>query len=232
MVNVIYSEDSLTVLGGPEELQVDLNIGANGSRGGIFFTGNEQPNTLNESEFPSAPQIFDLYILTNPSSNNYLTVYQYVTLGTSNTWVESFKINSDYYFVNKVVSFSQGVADIEIDVTDVGIGTLPFTDNQNSFAYFNVQATISNINSELAPDQGGLDHLPAALSIKVGDAYEDTSGQTQSDVFPLMLPIELKAIEYSNGSWSDIDDKDVIVYFSINYVDPNEIIANLAGGES
>jgi len=231
MVNVVYSQDSLTVLGGPEQLEVDLNIGATGSRGGIFFTGNELPNNLQDSEFPTDPQLFDLYILTDSSSSSFLTVYQYVATGTSNSWVESFKLNSSYYFVNKVVSFTQGTANIQIDVTDVGIDGTPFTENENSFAYFNVQATISNIDSENAPD-GILGHNPAALSVQVGDAFEDTSGQTQDDKFPLLLPIELNAIEYTGATWEPIDNKDVIVYFAINYVDPNEIIANLAGGNS
>jgi len=232
MVNVIYQEDSLTVLGGPEELQVDLNIGANGTRGGIFFTGNEQPNTLSSSQFPTVPQLFDLYILTDSSSANFLKVYQYVSVGESNRWVESFKLNSSYYFVNKVVSFSTGSATLDLDVSDVGINSTPFTQNSNSFAYFNVQATISNINSELAPDGVGLDHLPAALSVQVGDAYEDTSGQQESDVFPLILPIEFQAVEFNGSAWQPIDNKDVLIYLAINYVNPNEIIANLAGGES
>jgi len=231
MVNVIYSQDSLTVLGGPEQLEVDLNIGATGNRGGIFFTGNELPNTLQSSQFPTDPQLFDLYILTDSSSSEFLTVYQYVAIGTSNSWVESFKLNSSYYFVNKVVSFTQGTANIQIDVTDVGIESTPFTENINSFAYFNVQATISNIDSTEAPD-GTLSHNPAALSIQVGDAFEDTSGQTQDDKFPLLLPVELNAVEYTGVAWEPIDNKEVIVYFAINYVNPNEIIANLTGGNS
>jgi len=232
MVNVIYQEDSLTVLGGPEELQVDLNIGANGTRGGIFFTGNEQPNTLSSSQFPTVPQLFDLYILTDSASANFLKVYQYISLGDSNSWVESFKLNSSYYFVNKIVSFTNGSATLDLNVTEVGIDSTPFTQNENSFAYFNVQATVSNINSELAPDGVGLDHFPAALSVKVGDAYEDTSGQQNSDTFPLMLPLEFQAVEFNGVSWQPIDGKDVLMYLAINYVDPNEIIANLAGGES
>lgn len=233
MVDVILSADNLTVLGGPEQLEVDLNIGANGSRGGIFFTGLGNPNGLNISQdFPSLPQVFDFFIDVDPLSSNYLQVYQYVLQDGQFSWTPSFTLNSQTYSLNKVVSFSNGDASVDLNINNLGIGSLPFDDVNNSFAYFNVQATVSNINSELAPDGSGLNHLPAAISVSVGDAFFDGTGLTDPSEFPLKLPISLKGVEYTGSAWSSIDDKDVVVYFTINYADPNEVTLNLAGGES
>jgi hypothetical protein len=233
MVDVVLSADNLTVLGGPQELDVDLNIGADGKRGGIFFTGLANPVGLNiNQDFPSIPQTFDFYIDVNPTSQNYLQVYQYLFQDGVLSWYPSFKLNSQNFFTNEVVTFTTGEALVNINVTDLGIGALPFDDVSNSFASFNVQATISNINSELAPDGVGLDHFPAALSISVGDAFFDGTGLTDPAEFPLRLPISLQAIQYDGTSWIPIDNKDVIVYFNIGYANPNSIITNLSGGDS
>lgn len=233
MVDVVLSADNLTVLGGPQQIDVDLNVGADGRRGGIFFTGLGSPIGLNANQdFPSIPQTFDFYIDVDPNSGTYLQVYQYAFNDGVLSWQNSFKINNQNFFVNEIVSFTNGSATANINITNLGIGALPFDDLSNSFASFNVQATISNINSELAPDGVGLDHFPAALSVKVGDAFFDGTGLTDPAEFPLKLPISLEAIEYSGMSWTPIDGKDVIVYFNIGYASPNSIISNLAGGES
>lgn len=233
MVDVIYSSDNLTVLGGPEILDVNVDIGPAGTRGGLFFTGNKEVSNLDiNADFPTTPLLFDFYILTDSSSENYLKVYQYVLENETLTWKESFDLNNKYFYLNKVVSFALGEASIEINLSELGMDKLPFTENTNSFSYFNVQATISNIDVTVAPDGAGLNHNPCALSIQLGDAYEDTSGGQVANEFPFKLPINLTAVEYSGGIWSPVDEKDVVVYFAISLADPNEIISNLTGGGS
>ena len=233
MVDVIYSSDNLTVLGGPEELDVNVDIGPAGTRGGLFFTGSKEVADLDiNADFPTLPLIFDFYVMNNPSSANYLKVYQYVLENESLTWVESFSLTSKNFYLNKIVTFTSGSAQINVNLSELGMENLPFTETNNSFSYFNVQATVSNINSENAPDQSPLAHNPCAVSIQVGDAFEDTSGNEDPSEFPFKLPINLSAAEFISGVWSPVNSKDVIVYLSINIANPNEIIANLAGGVS
>lgn len=231
MVDVVVSTDSVTVLGGPQELDVDFNIGANGNRGSLFFTGLTNPNNLNTTtDFPSPPQAFDLFINVDSSDNDYLQAYQYVVEDGNNIWKKSFKLSNSAYSSNQVVTFTQGEATLNVDITSLGLSSALFEGLDNSFAYFNVQATASNINSELAPDGVGLDHFPIAMSVSVGDAFFDSTGLTDPADFPLKLPIILKAVEFTGASWSNVDAKDIIVYFVISYANPNEIISNLVGG--
>lgn len=233
MVDVILSADNLTVLGGPEEIEVDFNVGAAGERGSYWFTGLANPNTLNaNSDFPTQPKFFDFFVNVDPSDDDYLQVYQYVLSDGAATWSKSFNLSTSAYYSNEVVSFTQGTAQINVDITDLGLTGALFEGLDNSFAYFNVQATASNVNVESAPDGAGLGHLPIAMSVSVGDAFFDSTGLTDSDLFPLKLPITLTAAEYDNSIWSAVDNKNIIVYFAISYASPSEIIANLGGGVS
>lgn len=233
MVDVVYSANNLTVLGGPARLDVDFEIGANGQRGSLFFTGLANPNTLNLlQDFPSPPQPFDIFINVNSADENYLQAYQYTLQDGGQVWSRSFNLNNETFVSNEIVAFTSGEAMINLDITKLGLASSLFEGLNNSFAYFNVQATPSNINSEEAPDGLNLNHYPIALSVSVGDAFFDSTGLTDPADFPLKLPIYFKAVEYDGSSWSEVDDKDIIVYLSVSYADPNKIIANLGGGTS
>jgi hypothetical protein len=232
MVNVVVSSDNLTVLGGPERIDVDLNIGAAGSRGSIFFTGLQNPNSLTNQDFTQQPLLFDIYIVIDPSSENYLQAYQYLNRDGVLTWVPSFKISENVTAFNKVVSFASGVGSVILDVADLGLNNVTFESFTNSFAFFNVQATISNINIEEAPDGEELNHFPAALSINVGDAYFDNSGGGDPGEYPMKLPIEFKAAEFDGTAWSLIANKNVLMHLRVEFVDPNEVLSSLAGGSS
>ncbi len=231
MVNVVLSSDNVTVLGGPSRLEVDLNIGANGTRGGLFFLGNGNPNNLNPSQdFPTSPQIFDLFIDSDPSSDQYLQSYQLINQDGENVWVPAFKLTQDVYSVNSVLEFSNGEASIDINLTALGLETIPFDTLTNSFAYFNVQATLggSDLESQLSP-------APIAFSVDVSDAYFDNSGSFDPGEFPLFLPVSFRAVEFVGSSWSNVDDKKIAAYITISLANPNEIfqiVANNVGGES
>lgn len=232
MVDVVLSSDNLTVLGGPERIDVDLNIGAAGTRGSIFFTGLENPNTLTDQNFTTRPELFDLYIVVDPSSSNYLQVFQYVNRDGQLVWEASFRIGQNITAFNKVVEFASGEALVEIDVADLGLDNVTFESFNNSFAFFNVQATMSNVNVQEAPDGASLNHNAAAFSINVLDAYFDNSGGGDPGEYPMKLPIEIKGAEFDGTSWTAISNKKVIMHLRVEFVDPNEVLANLGGGQS
>jgi hypothetical protein len=232
MVSVVVSSDNLTVLGGPEKIDVDLNIGAAGNRGSIFFTGLENPNTLTSQDFTQQPLLFDIYIIVDPSSDNYLQAYQYLNRDGVLVWTPSFKISENVTAFNKVVPFSSGVGSVILDVASLGLNNVTFESFTNSFAFFNVQATISNINVEEAPDGESLEHFPAALSVNVGDAYFDNTGGGDPAEYPMKLPIDFKAVQFNGTSWEEVTDKNVIIHLRVEFVDPNETLASLGGGSS
>ena len=231
MVNVVFSGDNVTVLGGPEQLDVDLNIGANGERGSIFFVGNSNPNTLNIlTDFVVSPIVFDIFINVNPASENYLQAYQYIARDDGNVWIPVFKILQEGFRANKVLDFSNGEATVDINISEIGLDSVPFDSLINSFAYFNVQATLNNINL----DDLGEPSKPASMSVEVGDAFFGNEGSFDPGEFPLFLPITFRAVEFDGSSWLPIDEKKNVVYLSVSFSNPNEIFTNLTfeGDES
>jgi hypothetical protein len=223
LVNVVFSGDNVTVLGGPTQLDVDLNVGANGTRGSIFFVGNENPNSLNPSQdFVTFPLVFDIFINVNPASNNYLQAYQYVNQDNQNLWIPVFKILQEGYKETKVLNFTNGEAEINIRVSDIGLNSIPFDSLTNSFAYFNIQATISNVNLNDPSEP----QKPLSFSVKPGDTFFDNEGTFDAGEFPLFLPITFNAVEFNGTSWNPVNNKKNIVYLSISFTSPNEIFLN------
>ncbi len=229
MANAILSSDNITVLGGPSRLDVDLNIGATGARGSLFFTGLNNPNLLSLSQdFPVFPTVFDIFINVNETSNDYLQGYQYANEDGVNKWVPIFKINQRVYSINEVLTFVDGEASVLINVSDLGLDRIPFESYTNSFAYFNVQATLSNADLE----NSSAPQLPSAVSVKVGDAFEGSEVSEDSGTFPIFLPLSFRAIEFSNSSWSDINNKKVAIYLTISFANPNKIFTVVTSGGS
>lgn len=223
MVDVILSSDNVTVLGGPSRLEVDLNIGAEGSRGSLIFVNSGNPNSLDPLiDFPLFPQIFDVFINVSPSSENFLQAYQYTAEEGVNFWKPVFKITQNVYRINKPVEFVQGEASINVNLAELGLNGLPFENNfSNAFAYFNVQATISNVNLE-DPEEP---NRPAAMSVGVGDPLFGNENSFDSGEFPIFVPITFNASELIANEWVPIDDKTVLVYLSISFADPSELFS-------
>lgn len=232
MVDVILASDNVTVLGGPSKLDVDLNIGAPGTRGSLFFIGTQNPNTLNNlQDFPTTPLIFDVFINANASSENYLQAYQYVRQDGENTWITTFKLSQDVYSVNKVLDFVNGEVTVDINLSQLGLTTIPFESELNSFAYFNVQATLNNTDLEDLSSNS----LPIAFSTRVDDSYFDNSGSSDPSEFPLFLPITFNAVEFNGSAWAEVDLKSISASITISLASPNEIfqiVSQNGGGES
>ena len=223
-VNSILSSDNITVLGGPSNLEVDLNIGASGTRGSLFFVGTQNPNTLNlTQDFPILPIIFDIFINVNAASADYLQAYQLTNQDGVNTWIEVFNINQTQYSVNKVLEFDNGIAETIIEVANLGIDNVPFNNVENSFPYFGIQASLTNVdlNNSSSP------LLPSAMSFEVGDVFFDSSGTFDPGQFPSFLPITFKAVEFDGTDWVPINNKETYVSITASFVNPNEIFQTI-----
>jgi hypothetical protein len=91
MVDVIVSQENLTVIGGPSNVNLELDFGPQGPRGSNFFTGTTDPDTFFTEEVVDLlkPQQYDLYINVNQSSADYGKVYQYRYADNTFQWVYS-----------------------------------------------------------------------------------------------------------------------------------------------
>lgn len=245
MAEVLVSSENLSVLGGPSSITLDLDTGAQGQRGTFILYGFPNPNTAEaQASFISEPQIFDLYVVVDPASDDYLQIYQYVNQDGELLWVPALKLSINIYSTTVPATFTNGSATIEINVSDLGLAgieqtgqsqslDLNFFSQPGSSAYFNVQSSISNFNPAYVLDPLGgetLDLYPVISTYIISDVYLDPNdGQ-------LKLPITFAAAEVTTGGVVPVNDKDLFVQLLITIQDPQNIVnylaALLAGGSS
>jgi hypothetical protein len=103
MPDVVLSNDDLTVLSGPETIELLVDIGPTGTRGSKVFAGVGNPNSV----AISTKILNDLYINSAPGSD-YGYLYQYVSEPGGDTWVEVLKIAPAIYSKIHTVTFGAG----------------------------------------------------------------------------------------------------------------------------
>ena len=141
MPDVVLSNDDLTVLSGPEVIELLVDIGPTGTRGSKVFVGIGNPNSVSLS----TKILNDLYINSAPGSD-YGYLYQYVSEPGGDTWVEVLKISPSIYSKNHTVTFASGTSadsgsgTIVVPITDITAVTGLDADN------FSVQYSIVNSN--------------------------------------------------------------------------------------
>jgi hypothetical protein len=190
MVDVLLNTEDVVVLGSPEIVDVLVDIGPQGTRGSKIIVGSGEPNTLTLNGVILGQSIIlnDTYINVAPGSN-YGYMYQYVSAPGGNTWVEVLKISPAIYSSIRDVTFASGQGAITIPIADIAVVSGLALDSSR----FNVQYKIAGNN-------------PIASSFVVPELVG--AG--------VNLVIELKAIEYVSGSWTQLSgDKEVHLFISI-----------------
>lgn len=178
MPNVLLSNDDITVLGPPETLELQLDIGAQGTRGSKFFVGSGDPNAQTSSGTLGGQtlQLNDLYLNASPSAT-YGYIFQYVAEPGGNVWIEVLDINPTIYSNNYVTTFEDGDAQIVIPVDDIiTVSGTPLTAEN-----FNVNYSIAYAN-------------PIASSMEI----PALAGSN--------LIINLHAVEYDTSTWLPLGD--------------------------
>ena len=230
MAEVILSTPDLTVLGGPASVDIETNIGPAGNRGVFVMFGPVNPNDPTAPQFFIAdPILFDLYILVDPSSPDYLQVYQYVVEDGVDQWIPTIRLRPNFYGTNRVVTFINGVAEIDIPIAEIGLVSLRAGEVSllNTRFLFGVQATLSNYNvlSEILPAIPDT-HLPAAVSVKVDDIFLDPGDSVEK------VKITLYGAEFNGTAMQNIHDKNVIAHLSILVINPNDVTDFITEGSS
>ena len=136
MPDVLLDNDDITVLGPPETVELLVDIGATGTRGSQTFVGVGDPNIV---EIGQTPILNDLYINASPGAD-YGYLYQYVSQPGGNTWIEVLELNPTIYSVNHTTTYTNGVAQIVIPISDITSATSLTANN------FSVQFSIVNDN--------------------------------------------------------------------------------------
>jgi hypothetical protein len=109
MVDVLLSNENLSVFGGPASIDVNVDFGAPGVRGSLIFTGPGKPTDATVS-FPTPPAPQDLYINLLPSDFEYLFLYQYGSVNGVVAWTKVLRLIPNTAIANIPVIFIDGIA--------------------------------------------------------------------------------------------------------------------------
>jgi hypothetical protein len=191
MVDILLNTEDVVVLGPPEQVDVLIDIGPQGTRGSKIIVGTGNPNLLTSSGviLGQALILNDVYINVSQGDNlGYM--YQYVSSPGGNTWVEVLRVNPGIYSSIKTVPFASGSGSITIPISSI----TTVTGSPLSASNFNVQYQIEGTN-------------PIASSMQIPALAGSGTN----------LVINIKASHYSSGSWSALPDglKKVHVFISI-----------------
>jgi hypothetical protein len=111
-LDIILNNPEIAILGPPDSVNLQLDIGPQGVRGSKIYTGVGEPAT---NPTITNVNIDDLYIRTDPSGSGY--VYQYLSGVTgSPNWVVVLQLNQLVYNARESVVFSEGTGTLVIPI--------------------------------------------------------------------------------------------------------------------
>jgi len=180
MVDVLLNTENVVVLGPPEQIDVLIDIGPQGTRGSKIIVGSGDPNLLTSSGVILEQQVIlnDVYINTAPGAN-YGYMYQYISAPGGNTWVEALRVSPAINSSIKTVQFTSGAGSITIPISNI----VTVTGSPLSASNFSIQYQIEGTN-------------PIASSLQIPEL---TGTETN-------LVININAAHYSSGSWATLPD--------------------------
>lgn len=144
MVDVILDTQDIRVLGGPSEVNLELDFGKPGSRGSYIYAGEGQPSS---ETIPATFQLNDLYLNTDINDKEYSCLYQYITAVVDdvpiNKWELILRLAPVQKAVNATVTFDNGVGTYSIEVhNDFPLVVL----NEIAASTTNIQASFKHAN--------------------------------------------------------------------------------------
>lgn len=200
MPEVLLSTDDLTVLGGPAEVNLQVDFGSTGDRGSNIFVNTGKPLlSLQDGEYVTdlAPdaQLMDLYINILSADSEYQYIYQLQSTGQTTPplqWTKLFKLVSNIYSHNTnstIDLFVDGSLTVDIELSKIVPAELVGSLDASNF---NVQHTILGTN-------------PIASTISVSPI------QTIDDILKLRLIIT--GAELIDGEWVNLSGSKTVHLF-------------------
>lgn len=185
MADILLSNDDLTIFGGPESISLDLDTGPQGDRGSIIVgsLGNPQDASVNMAIVQDI-QPLDIAIDYSPSSPTYKTVFQKVATGTGSQWTPMLSLKTNFY---SAIKGPYTPANGKITLAPINVAEIyDLSESNVSSSRFSIQYSVSS--SETSG--------PLATTLIVKDLIT-------SQGF-LALPLEIKGVEYIDGTWSSM----------------------------
>jgi hypothetical protein len=174
--DILLDTEDITVLGPPQNIDVSVGIGQEGQRGSKWFVGAGNPNTAGVIPSGEDIQVGDIFINTSTGSN-FSWLYVYASGLVSNSWVPALRLQPSIYTRNMEIVF---------DSNGSGTATIALSD-------IIADITITNVDNYVVQVTPILLSGHASISI---NSKSITSGN---------LIINLSAIEYDTGSWSEFE---------------------------
>lgn len=171
MVDVLLNTDDILVTGGPETIELNLDLGATGTRGSKIFTSNGNPNTPGSL---SGSFLVNDFAINGSTADpaTYLTMYEYVIVNGSPTWQKRFRLFPNIFSKNYEPTFTAGSTTINVAMS----ADLFLSIGEPTASNFNVQHSI--VNSD-----------PIASSIQIGSLGVADGVYT--------LPVTIHAAKYT-----------------------------------
>lgn len=116
MVDVVLSNDVLTVLGGPASVNVDVDLGTPGKRGSIILASPGIPTSSTIGGVQM--QEYDTVVNVVPG-NEYLAFYQYLNVDGELQWQYIFQLSNNSYSRNAFYTFASGQAEVSIPFSEI-----------------------------------------------------------------------------------------------------------------
>ena len=185
MADILLSNDDLTIFGGPESISLDLDTGPQGDRGSIIIGVQGDPRDTNvANSITQDTQSLDIAIDYSPNSSTYKTVFQKVSTGGSLQWTPIVSLKTNFY---SAIKGPYTPANGKITLAPINVAEIyDLSESNVSSSRFSIQYSVSS--SETSG--------PLATTLIVKDLIT-------SQGF-LALPLEIKGVEYIDGTWSSM----------------------------
>lgn len=215
MIDVYQASSDVSIIGGPATVKLEVGFGSAGQRGSQIYTGPGNPTDL-AVDIPSI-QINDLFINLDPSSIDYLFLWQYNSQDGVIAWRKTLRLIPNTVLINPLIKFIDGIAhttiffsNTYIDVKGIyfplsgfgegsDLGNLQPKDFNVQHNLISNKSTASAINLKEISDQQDVEYLADPLT----GTYQTFSN------FPfgsLVMSANFNATEYDAGtdSWSPV----------------------------
>jgi hypothetical protein len=117
--DILIDTEEIVVLGPPNQIDVSVDIGAQGERGSKFFTGSGNPNVSGVISPGEEIIIGDVFINSSTASE-YSWLYIYTNVPGATAWTPVVKLQPSIYARHIETTFDEnGEANVSVPLSDI-----------------------------------------------------------------------------------------------------------------
>lgn len=176
--DVLLENDDITVLGGPESVEVSVDIGEKGDRGSRFFVGYGDPNEPDVIPSGENIELGDVFVNASTASR-YGWLYIYLRTPSGNSWVEALRLQPSLYIRDADILFdSNGQGTLSVPLSDI-VPDVTVLDIDKYIAILNPSGdvfTVVTITSKFIQGSNFVAQLKALAYDSVSSSWINFSG--------------------------------------------------------